>query len=349
MTKAQWDALHENSRVPINDNNDVSGEQDYGLFSVADAWTNGNINKAVYETALLNGIDVTGYNGKWVISTLATKIKKFMLYGKNGTSQGDTPIDTLSFRGYPTSTILLSTSASDWKENPDWNSNTNPGVDPGGDPNYYKNFRYMFKLKISGALNFKLPYDLDVPYFLNDLEVGAVTTPYTDDDYLQFLAGVNVKAKERYVYCTNSPDGEEIKAKVEVKHLADGISMSTPQYLDDNGTIRIVTDTASWPLVFTGMSANQDPATIIEEQDYYYSTSGFDCNDMIWQNTKLYYRANLDKYYTDSIATLEVGDVCYTDDNTTAANRTFFHFNNGVLVDTIERDCIGVLNKCTGI
>jgi len=106
-SKANWDTAHEGNRVPYNDDAPDASSAYYGLFDIGDAWKDGNINKAVKATAALNGISTTDCNGKCTIPLLSTKLKKEMLYGKKGTSKGSTPIDTLSFRGYPTPHVTV--------------------------------------------------------------------------------------------------------------------------------------------------------------------------------------------------------------------------------------------------
>jgi len=105
-TNSAWKTAHGGKRVPYNDDGVDDSNTYYALFDLGDSDTEGSINYVVKETAILNGIDVTGYNGKWEIPTISnSKLKQDMLYGKNGTSRGTAPIDTLSFRGYPTPII----------------------------------------------------------------------------------------------------------------------------------------------------------------------------------------------------------------------------------------------------
>jgi len=114
-SKAAWDAAHSNSRVPFNNDSIDASSTYYGLFDIGDAWKDGNINKAVKATASLNGISTTDCNGKCTIPLLATKLKKELLYGKNGTSKNTTPIDTLSYRGYPTPTVTIGTTPKSYR------------------------------------------------------------------------------------------------------------------------------------------------------------------------------------------------------------------------------------------
>lgn len=95
-----WHSDHRNYRVRVNDAN-VNGDY-FGIFDIADSWANGSINKAVKATADINGIDTSGYDGTWDLIGLIPKIKYKLLYGHNGDAKGNTPLDTSSYRGYPT-------------------------------------------------------------------------------------------------------------------------------------------------------------------------------------------------------------------------------------------------------
>jgi hypothetical protein len=250
--------------------------------------------------------------------------------------------ETQDVNCYPTVTFSMSVSASDYKENPDWDGTSNGGEDKPDTA-----FRYMFKLTVEVTFNYKLPYSLNIPYQVLNMTMDDNATGYETEKYLSVAAGDDVKTRMDYVYTNAIDETTLIDLDLMIKHVAGGGTMNVPQYLQDGDDVRVVTDTASWLLHFNDLTCNEDPAYVITQETYYFTTGIGDCDEITWQATNIYYRPSTDKYYSDEQAT-ELIDGCYTLDNGTSTNDSFrfYQFTSGVRGDVVVRSCSEISAGC---
>jgi len=109
-----WNNKHNGTRVPVNDTG-VNGSP-VSLFGNNPDWIEGSINKAVISTYLLTGTFPSSYvlkleNLSLDLGELILFTNPSLLYGYVKDAKDKKPQDMMSFRGYPTGT-LVSTSLS---------------------------------------------------------------------------------------------------------------------------------------------------------------------------------------------------------------------------------------------
>ena len=148
-----WNEAHNGMRVPIN-NTGIPGAP-AALNASLPEWTDGSINKAVYNAWIqyytFNDVDVADAEGGTMDLLRCTRhVIPEMLYGFNGDSRYKTPGDAMSFRGYPTGIVLAHSTNVETPYSEDYWDASGTLVSSAG--------RYSI-LSSQVLLQFKIPYD----------------------------------------------------------------------------------------------------------------------------------------------------------------------------------------------
>lgn len=262
---SEWIDLHNGSRVPINDN-DVEGAP-FTLYSNDPDWDEGSVNKAVYDTYILNQPIADpedaedGELGVLDYITLLRYVNKDMLYGYNGDARGKIIGNFTGFRGYPTPVLsdeLLivepySTVATD--------------LDGTGKKGKFLLYSHSVNLA------HKLPYDVvyTVTHTVNASNVyenleyrvqsGALSTTHYRDTVADDLSGVTtwipIRSGSTYYVDTSSSTGN-ITINIQVVSIA-----QAPYYGTFNLLSEIVTEAQYSPV--TPPDASQLQQGLIKE------------------------------------------------------------------------------------
>jgi len=158
-----WNSAHQGMRVPINDTS-IEGAA-FAISSADPEWANGSVNKAVYNTYILNNPipvedEESAETGVMDFHTLNKYVNKDMLWGFSSDARNKLPGDLMSYRAYPTPIVSHDLALITAYTVTFINLNGTPG-----------NTGEFLVVKHALILTYPLPYD--VVYRMN-LEINAV-------------------------------------------------------------------------------------------------------------------------------------------------------------------------------
>lgn len=320
-----WNDLHGGARVPINDT-DVDGAP-FNLNGSDPAWTQGSINKAIYDTHIIGGgtydeddaEDSESLNLAFL--TQLRYINNDMLYGYNADARNTIPGDFMSFRGYPTATLSQFLTIE--------SKHTTREVLINGQEGSSGNFA-VFKYVLNST--YKMPYNID---FTITLQING-NTINTDFIY-RVEKGFNFITHYRNPNLDEEINGEEIQywkpvdrginISVNVEGLSgdlictadNSIVFQAPYYgnlplissivteIEYNPVIIFPTTSLGVPSRGVSVDGSMDLTTISN-----YETRVEKCNELV--TSELYPRLQRGSFiYIRNEDTLEVGTKLYLD------------------------------------